>query len=170
MDRISNFEIEKAEADVNTHGKLIDSIVDKLVTHYTKPLDDLLDVVRERLDFQDSVDFSDEEFEKLALKIPTLLYFASDGKELVGVRQDVSKLLEKEKYNRLVLTSVGKVAEKQGYAATNTLADSIITIASNRAYKRIEGKITAGYELLNSVKKVLSNRIVGKELSNGDKN
>ena len=85
--------------DCERNAQYIDKIVDDLVNTYSKDLDTLMETVKTML-YSDE-DWTTAEFESVALKLPCLLYYVATYQEKVGIRADLSKLLNAEKYNRV---------------------------------------------------------------------
>ena len=106
----------------------------------------------------------------MSLQLPCLMYFTSDKLEDLGIREDISRGLEKETYNNALISAEGKVSEKECIAQMASQHDALITSINSRAYRKIKARIEYALETLGSLKKVLSNRISNKELSNRDNN
>ena len=73
-----------------------------------------------------------------------------------------------ELYNNIHQRTKGTIADKQAASEAATLEEEIVFRAYQRAYKRIRQKLEAAYELLSSIKKVISRRMGEQELSNVD--
>ena len=99
------------------------------------------------------------------LTLPTLLYFVSESQEALGIREDVSKAYEKDKFNETISHTEGTVAVKTALAELETQNEYLAKVVYQRAYKKIKLRVEAAYELLQSVKKVLSRRMLALELS-----
>ena len=69
-------------------------------------------------------------------------------------------------YNIAKLLAVGTVAEKDAEALTKSQKDTIVYNVFNRSYKKTKLKIDSGYEMLNSLKKIMNKRLLELELSN----
>ena len=87
---------------------------------------------------------------------------------MVGIKADVSKAARQEVYNSAYLNnqsmdpdkkSKTTVAENVAVAEEESKYQTVIQSIYERVYKIIKFKIDAGYELLSSLKKVLSRRM-----------
>lgn len=146
--------------DCERNAQYIDKIVDDLVNTYSKELDTLMETVKTML-YSDE-DWTTTEFESVALKLPCLLYYVATYQEKVGIRADLSKLLNAEKYNRVYQKTQGSIPDRKIAADLETQAEAMITSATNHAYKILQGKVQVAFEMLNSVKKILNARTTEK--------
>ena len=149
---------------IEENAKYIDDIVDELVNVFSKDLTEYVIYIKNILD-TDNQKISDIEIEDFVLTLPTLLYFTSDCQESLGIREDVAKTQYKEKFNNVLSSTSGTVAIKTALAEMETRNEALATIVYQRAYKKIKLKVEAAYELLQSVKKVLSRRMLEMEIS-----
>lgn len=152
---------------VDSNSKFISQVVDNLITEYTKDLDSMMEFILEIVRDEKNP-ASDAELNNIVLELPAILYYASEGVEKLGIKEDVARAIRKEIYNSAHKEAGGTIADKQAEAEIASQQEYIVQVAYERAYKIIRAKIDAGYELLSSVKKVISSRITGMELSNID--
>lgn len=73
-----------------------------------------------------------------------------------------------ELYNNIHQRTPGTIADKQAASEAGTVEEEIVYRAYQRAYKRIKQKLEAAYEVLSSIKKVISRRMGEQELANVD--
>ena len=150
-------DITQFKSKVDLNSQQIDELTTHIISKYTKELDELVAEVKKCL--ENVNDITDFEYETLALKIPCFLYWTTGGTEAVGVRSDISKAFEKEKYNKIYDTLSGTAKERDSVATMETRAENVVTIAYNRAYKVLQQKVNCAFELLAVIKKILSRRI-----------
>ena len=139
-----------------------------IVSSSTNELDELVNKIR-----QSSMDeISDIELEKYILELSNLLYFIGNKLELMGVKDDLSKLAAKQVYNTSYLNAPtdekGKkptVAELTAIAEDDSRYESIMNNIYSRAYKLIKYKVDAAYEILSSLRKIISKRMQESQLS-----
>ena len=108
-----NINLDKLkELDVKIQTKSVDInlLVDNIVKGYCKPLDDLMTSISEMLN--DAVRPSDEELDAWSCKLASCLYFAGEGVETIGVKQDVAKAYKMEKYNNAYDETDGTISDK----------------------------------------------------------
>lgn len=155
-----NIDLEKLnELDNKIKNKSVDinGIVDRIVKDYCKPLDELMININEMLN--DAVRPSDEELDAWSCKLASCLYFAGEGVETIGVKQDVAKAYKMEKYNNAYDETDGTISDKTAYAELKSQEEYLIHIIYTRAYKKANQKLEAGNEMLSSIKKVISRRM-----------
>lgn len=162
MDERNN--MEELVTQVEQDAKLIDEIVSKLVLDYCQPLDDFMKMVKEVLDDTTSPP-TDVELEAMALRLPNLLYFTGEAVESLGIRGDIADQIRLDLYNSVLIKATGTVADKQALASKETQNEELVKMCYTRAYKKIKLRMEAGYEMLNSVKKVLSRRQLELQLT-----
>lgn len=147
------------------------NISDTLVAQYTSELDELM-----RDLYQDAVkkDASDMELEKYLLELNNMLYFLGSKLETVGVKDDLSKLAAKESYNDAYLKNRLKdtenrnkttVAELTALAEDASKYETVLNSLYARVYKQIKFKMDAGYDMVNSIRKIISKRMQDQSLS-----
>ena len=151
--------------NVDNISDTIKEISDNLVTEYCKDLDDLMSVIREEL--QDNMEITDEELEFHILDLANTLYFTGSAQEDLGIKEDTCKAIRQEVYSKAREQATGKtVADKTAQAELIAQAETMTLSIYSRAYKKVKLRMDAGYEMLNSLKKVMNKRITEMELSN----
>lgn len=115
-----------------------------------------------------------EELESLYLELTNLLYFMGDKLEQLGIHNDMSKAAKQEVYNKAYLDNQIKdtdkknkttVAENVAVAEGAAQYESVVNSIYERAYKILKYKIDAGYEMVNTLRKILSRRMQEVDLS-----
>lgn len=152
---------------VEINSTIIDNIVNDVVSRYCKQLDRYVKQIDDILK-QDS-EISDEELDDFALNLPALIYFACDAQESLGIKEDVSRAIRNEIYNKARDKAEGTVADKDSIANLASQEEDLIVLIYQRAYKKIKCRIDAAYEILNSVKKVMTRRISAYGITEKDR-
>lgn len=135
------------------------------ITHrYTSELDIYMCEINQLLQSNDDIETSI--LEKYILKLSNCLYFVNAGVEAVGIKEDLSKMVHKEIYSQARLSSTGTISDRDIQANLVSQQENIVSALYSRAYKKIKIKVESGYEMLNSLKKILSRRIAEYEISN----
>lgn len=160
--------VRDVDARVITNSNEVDDIVDALVQKYCTTLDEYMRVIDNILT-DDTQDVSDQELDMFTLNLPSILYFTTAAQESLGIKEDVAKAIKEDVYNRVRDKSQGTVADKDTAAELQSQAEAIVHIAYSRAYKKVKARVEAAYEMLNSIKKVITHRIAVAELSSADK-
>lgn len=168
MLEIDTQEIESRLERVDKLGIELNEFVDRIVAHCCRGLDEFMAHAYELLSDKE-VDVQDVDIEYMALQLPCLLYFASNSLEDLGLREDIARKVEKELYSTTILGTEGKVAEKESAAQIATRQEALVTAINARAYRKVRSNIEFALETLGSLKKVLTNRISNRELTQKDK-
>lgn len=152
---------------VEDNSEKIEKVVDELIQPYCEKLDTLITKFRNCLmDKENPV--TEWELDDVCLKLPSHLYFMGEAQEKFGIKEDISKSIKMELYNEIHQRTKGTIADKQAASEAGTIEEDIVYRAYQRAYKRIKQKLEAAYELLSSIKKVISRRMGEQELANVD--
>ena len=165
---IETKKIELLQDRINNNSKLINDLTNKLVADYCKQLDDYVRFVQSLLQ-DDKHPPTAEELDDMAMTLPTLLYFTGEAQENLGIKSDIAKAVRQEKYNSIYNTlSKGTINDKVNQTESQIQNEEVTKIIYERAYKIVREKMTAAYELLGSIKKVITRRIQESSLTNLD--
>ena len=164
-------ELESVMEGVQNNVSQIESICDSVVTAYTSVLDDVMQRIYAELQ-RDAV--PTDTLERYCLELSNVLYFMGDRLENLGIRDDISKAMYKEVYNRAYLGNQIKdgdkrnkttVAENQAHADEVAKTEATVNSIYARAYKQVRYKIDAGQEMVNTLRKIITKRIQEMQLS-----
>jgi hypothetical protein len=159
--------VRQLQKRIDANSDIVESIVNRLVSEYCKPLDDYMDFIRDILNDHNNPP-TDRELDDFTLNIPVLLYFTGEAQETLGIKEDVAKAVKQELYNEIYDKSTGTIADKTAAAELATQNEYIVHIAYQRAYKKIKLRMEAANETLQSIKKVISRRISEYDMSRVD--
>ena len=150
--------------NVDNISDTIKELSDNLVRKYCKDLNILM------LNIQASIkanNVTDEFLETSILDLANTLYFTGSAQEDLGIKEDICKAIRQEVYSKAREQATGKtVADKTAQAELIAQAETMTLAIYSRAYKKVKLRMDAGYEMLNSLKKVMNKRITEMELSN----
>ena len=150
---------------VDNTSNIIKEISDNLVTEYCKPLDVEMEVIR--LELKENNSLTDDTLEKHILELANILYFTGSAQEDLGIKEDTCKAIRQEVYSKAREQATGKtVADKTAQAELIAQTETMTLSIYSRAYKKVKLRMDSGYEMLNSLKKVMNKRITEMELSN----
>lgn len=161
-DTVSDEELEGVLQRVAANGEEVDNLVYEIVDKYCEQVDYLINRMQQILD-QHS-DMSDEQINFFIMQIPVKLYYTTTAAEALGIREDVSKLLYKEKFNTQRKEATGTVSDKDAAAALHSNPEALAAVVYTRASRMVKAKLDMAYEMLNALKKVLSHRIASIDL------
>ena len=151
--------------NVDNISDTIKEISDKLVEKYCGELDEEMKKIGNMLIC--SQNMTDNELDFEILNLANILYFVGAGQEDLGIKEDICKAIRQEVYSKAREQATGKtVADKTAQAELIAQAETMTLAIYSRAYKKVKLRMDAGYEMLNSLKKVMNKRITEMELSN----
>ena len=161
----NNKTAESIMKNVDNISDTIKEISDKLVEKYCTTLDVEMSVIR--LELKENNSLTDDTLEKHILELANILYFTGSAQEDLGIKEDTCKAIRQEVYSKARGQATGKtVADKTAQAELIAQAETMTLAIYSRAYKKVKLRMDAGYEMLNSLKKVMNKRIAEMELSN----
>ena len=150
---------------VEDNSNQLQEIVDSIVKPYSRDLDKYVTFVKECLSDQDYPP-TDEDLEDFCMNLSTYIYFAGAMCEQLGIKDDISKAIWKEVYNKNRDSEVkGTVADKNTIAELASQQEYLVNVCYQRAYKILKSKVENAQELLQSCKKVLSRRMQEQSLT-----
>lgn len=152
---------------VDENSQLIEEIVNKLVSDYCKPLDDYMAFVQQLVSDENNPP-TDAELDDFTLNLPVLLYFTGEAQEALGIKEDIAKAIRQEIYSESFNMATGTVGDKTSVAELSAQSETLVWIAYQRAYKKVKLRMEAANEMLQSVKKVISRRMVEYEIGRVD--
>lgn len=161
-----NDEVIQIKESVESISPEFLEMVDKTVTSYTKDLDDLVDDIKKAFRIDSGI--SDEDLEYYSLELSTALYILGGRLEKTGILEDIAKALRQETYNKEFLDQQQKskvnelkmtVQQLQAIAEEHSKYNTVMQSVYSRVYKQIKFKIDAAFELLGTLKKIISKRI-----------
>lgn len=150
---------------VDNTALVVKEVSDKLVEDYCHDLDNLMGFLRTQITRVEGM--TDTQVEQFILELANTLYFTGSAQEDLGIKEDTCKAIRQEVYSKAREQATGKtVADKTAQAELIAQAETMTLAIYSRAYKKVKLRMDAGYEMLNSLKKVMNKRITEMELSN----
>ena len=156
--------------DTESNVSYFNDITESVVKSYTNDLDNLMISINNKL----AKDISIDELEKDYLSLTSILYFMGGNLEQLGIRNDISKAARQEVFNKAYIANLDKdcdkknkttVAENTAQAEQSSQYESVINSIYDRAYRQVKYKIDAGYEMINTLRKVITKRLAEMDLS-----
>lgn len=151
---LNSSQLEESHDNTKEYGGIIEKVVDEIIKESILDLDDLIYDIQDLLLNRDNISVDDLNY-YIAL-LPTVIYFATDRAETVGIHADSSSVIRKQKFDDMYLLSSGKtVNDKTSETNKLVINETVIESAYKRAYKKIQSRIQVADMVLNSLKKVL---------------
>jgi hypothetical protein len=155
-----------AESNASYYTDISDSLVDA----YSSDLDSLMNRIKADCI---EVEPSDKVLESYTMELSNALYFVGQKLEAVGIKDDLSKMASKEIYNESYLSYLDNgdakkkptVAELTALAEADSKYQTVLNSIYSRVYRQIKYKVDAAYEMLSSIRKIISKRMQDNQLS-----
>ena len=160
-------ELDELNNKVNINTEILLNRAKNIVSAYCEPLDDYMVYLKDAIN--QPIPPSDGELDEWSVKLSSLLYFAGEGVESIGIKEDIAKAYKMDKYNTAYNEISGTISDKSAYADLQSQKEYLVHTIYQRAYKMAKQKVEAGMELLQSIKKVISRRMNSYSLSVVDK-
>lgn len=157
-------EVSRIQLHVEDNSKIVDGIVEGIISPYTKDLDAYIKFIADCLKDGNNPP-SDAELEDFCMNLSTYIYFAGGMCEQLGIRDDIAKAVYKETFNNARDGHNGTVQDKNSRAELEAQQEQLVSICYQRAYKTVKAKVENAQELLSSCKKVLTRRMTEMELT-----
>lgn len=161
----NNKTVEDIMQNVDNISDTIKELSDDFVISYCDDLDNIMLKIRQLLTGNNNI--TDIELEYYIMDLANTLYFTGSAQEDLGIKEDTCKAIRQEVYSKAREQATGKtVADKTAQAELIAQEETMTLAIYSRAYKKVKLRMDAGYEMLNSLKKVMNKRIAEMELSN----
>lgn len=161
-----SYKVRKVLTEVQNLYKDLQDIVDAEINTYCKPLDDYSREIDEALFGSNGKALPTDLIETYIANLASVLYYVNSGQEIIGLKEDLCKMIRQDVYTKARSACEGTVADKDAAGIVASCTEALAHTAYSHAYKTMKLKAEAGYELLNSLKKILGSRIAEAELSN----
>lgn len=142
--------------------KQLEELTEKIVEEYAQELDSFMSVV---YSFMEEGDLLDSELERVILTIPMLVYYTGAKAESIALKDAIAREMVRDKYNDTLLKATGTDTVKKSTAEAKSTEERLLNIAYNNAHKKLKHRADTAMEMMNSCKKILTSRIVEKQLS-----
>ena len=177
LDNVDDTRVKDLMGSTNKNVEYFTNILDEIVTAHVSNLDSIMKAfyLKHRDYKKANLDIPIKDLENMYLELANTLYFAGDKLESLGIHNDMSKAAKQEVYNKAYLDNQIKdtdkknkttVAENAAVAEQSAQYESVVNSIYERAYKMVKYKIDAGYEVLNTLRKLISRRMQEVDLSN----
>ena len=154
---------EELQNVIEENASLIEQMVIEIVDKYTFELDKYVRKVEEVL--ESAEDITDEDLNRIMIRLSTFAYFIGAKSELAAIRKDVSEMTKLGKYNDIYINlTSGTVARKQAEAEVGVQEDTVIFVVYDRVYKILKNKYDSTVRLIDTVKKITTQRMKQMEL------
>jgi hypothetical protein len=154
--------LQLQQEQVDEYSNIVDTLVDRSVRSYCKDLDDYLKVLGNLFTSKEVI-ITDLQLEDIILRLPQLIYWASEGQEILGIKEDIAKSLRNDGFIKAFLEKQGSISQRNLQAEMDVLVEEYTQLIYSHACKKIKLKVTYAMEMLQSAKKILSKRMEDSE-------
>lgn len=159
---INSTDLYSLSTSIENNSDIAFTIANEISEKCTSSLDSYVRFISEQL--RNTKSISNDQLDQFILNLPIYIYYASSMVESLGIKEDVSSLVKKnrvlESLNEIKSTNVsGTAAMKLSMAESICTNDILVNSIFSTAYKIAKSKVDFAYEILASCKKVMSRRI-----------
>lgn len=159
--------LSKLIKEVQEEATPVVKFSNQLVEEYVKDLDDAmreLTVIMDSIGESSIEDIPDSHIEYYCVKIPSLMYYAGQKVEELGMQADLASNSRKVALNDALLKVSGTVPEKKAQAEKLTEDKALVEAIYRRAYNSLKTKLEMAEKVYSGLKKSLSKRISEADL------
>lgn len=158
-------QVKEIQSRIELNANKLDEIVNSIINPYVQDLDKYIDFVSKIIK-DDTNPPTAQELDDFCLNLSVYLYYASGMQERLGVKDDIARAIYQEMYHSSRdKIEKGTVQDKDSLAALASQQEYLTSVLYKRAYNIVKAKVSAGQELLSSVKKIISRRMSEMELT-----
>ena len=159
--------LSKLIKEVQEEATPVVKFSNQLVEAYVKDLDEAmreLTVIMDSIGENSIEDIPDSHIEYYCVKIPSLMYYAGQKVEELGMQADLASNSKKVALNDALLKVSGTVPEKKAQAEKITEDKALVEAIYRRAYNSLKTKLEMAEKVYSGLKKSLSKRISEADL------
>lgn len=165
FETVDDTKIQEVRNKVELDAEKLEGIIAEITKPYTEDLDNYVDFIRSILADTKNPP-SAVELDDFCINLSTYLYYAGAMQERLGLKDDISKAIYKEMYNNARQSQEkGTVQDKTALAELVAQHEELVSMIYHRSYGTVKAKVSAGQELLSSIKKIISRRMSEAELT-----
>ena len=175
LDLTNNFNADTLNNTVATataNSEIIIKLASEVLTTYTADLGKVMTNVYNDVIAVEAP--ADKVLENYMLSLSNILYFVGSKLETVGIKDDVAEMTKKEAYNNTYLEKIAEsasaskkptVAELSAISEESSKYEQLVNAIYTHVYKTLRFKVDAGYDMLNSIRKLVTKRIADAQLA-----
>ena len=159
--------LSKLIKEVQEESSPVVKLSNQLIEDYSKELDSAiseLDMIMESIGENSIQDIPDEQIEYYCVKIPSLMYYAGQRVEELGMQADLANSNKRTALNDALLKVSGTVPEKKAQAEKITEDKALVEAIYKRAYNSLKVKMEMAEKIYSGLKKALTKRISEADL------
>lgn len=150
---------------VRTLARQADRIVATVVRQYSLELDEFfaaVEVILRRLK-EDRGALTQDELQRMVLKLPVLQYRMVDGVDMAAIESDVAKIAAKLVNISYFKVASGPVKDRELTADMQAAEEDTVVDLAKHVHSRLRARMDVANNLFDAVRKVMSSRDVEKQ-------
>lgn len=159
--------LSKLIKEVQEESSPVVKLSNELIAEHSKELDSAiseLNMIMDSIGENSIEDIPDTQIEYYCVKIPSLMYYAGQKVEELGMQSDLASNTKKTAQNEVMLKVVGTVPEKKAQVERLTEDKALVEAIYRRAYNTLKVKLEMAEKVYSGLKKALSKRISETDL------
>lgn len=156
--------IVEIQENIDENTTKINAIIDRTIRPYIKDLDTAIKEYSKQIN-NTSNPISDETLDRIILELPKLMYWASEGQEILSLKSEFAKIIKSDKIIESLKTQTGSVSEKNLKAEHDAIDENVSLYIYTYSVNKIKDKLGNAMELLQSAKKIISKRMKDNDWS-----
>jgi len=148
---------------VEANGRIVDSLSDEIVNKYCTEFDAYINEIRTEISRNVNT-LDDDKLNSYIIMLPLYCINLGPVMESVGIKEDISKSLKQAQFNTFYDETTGTVAHRTAKSELFASKENLVLSIYQRAYKKMRYKLDYAEELMQSVKKVIGNKMQDKQI------
>lgn len=167
-----NDKLEDVMESVQDSFSEYNDILSPIIRSYSGDMDSLINEFNNEVILREA---SNDTLESFLFRFGVQIYQLSSKIEEVGMKEDISKVVSKEVYNKAYLNKSAEAEEKKVKLTVAQLTamseqeakyESLVNMIYDRLYSEMKLKLNAAIDIVNSIRKIISRRMQEFDLSN----
>jgi hypothetical protein len=155
-------------SEIDDLASTYNTIVQNLISNYCLELDSFsvsMDKLVKAIRSGDITRYDDLQLEMRLIALSHAMYKATEGLGIIGGQSDMARMTREQKFAEVYKEiKTGTIPDKRAQAEEFVLDEKQIEAIFQRAYNSLAAKIKGANRVLESMKKVLSSRMIAAEV------
>ena len=158
--------------EIREDASFYNEIIEGLVSPYSADLDSLsdsMDMLVRDIRAGRITNYGDLQLEMRCLALAHAMYKAAEGLGILGGQSDMARMAREQKFAEVYKKiQEGTIPDKKAQAEEHVWEEKQVEALFQRAYNTLAAKIKAANRVLEAIKKILTSRIVAREVFRKD--
>ncbi len=158
---VEKLKIIELQNKTEQYSELINPIIDRVIKPYTRDLDKYMEKANNLIDSDTPI--TDADLDNIILILPKLIYWASEGIENIGIKEDLSKSMRDEEFIKAYANKIGSISQKNMETSLDVINEELSHLIYSHSKNKLKLKVSYAIEMLQSAKKIASKRMVDND-------